>query len=97
MNVAMLYVISYDISVDRRRARVAKLLEGFGQRVQYSVFECDLTESQYAALKRKLQRVLKSDEGDSLRTYRLCATCVKTVVVEGNGPPVERSVDVYII
>jgi len=93
----MLYVISYDIPVDRRRAKIAKLLEGFGQRVQYSVFECDLTEPEYAALKRKLQRALKPAEGDSLRTYRLCAACVKTVVVEGAGPPVERSVDVYII
>jgi len=95
--VAMLYVISYDISVDRRRNKVAKLLEGFGQRVQYSVFECDLTEAQYAALQRKLRRWLKPGEGDSLRTYRLCAACVKTVVVEGPGPAVERSVDVYII
>src|SRR6266511_1773180 len=60
MDVAMLYVISYDISVDRRRARVAKLLEGFGQRVQYSVFECDLTESQYAVLQRNLRRMLRA-------------------------------------
>lgn len=93
----MLYVISYDIPIDRRRAKVAKLLEGFGQRVQYSVFECDLTEPQYLALQRKLHRLLKPAEGDSLRTYRLCASCIRAVVVEGSGPPVERSADVYII
>lgn len=43
----MLYLISYDIAVDKRRTKIAKLLEGFGQRVQYSVFECDLTTKQY--------------------------------------------------
>ena len=93
----MLYVISYDISIDRRRARVAKLLEGFGQRVQRSVFECDLTERQYAVLERKLRRLLKQAEGDSLRTYRLCASCVKQVQIEGAGPPVEQSAEVYIV
>jgi CRISPR-associated protein Cas2 len=93
----MLYVISYDISVDKRRTRIAKLLEGYGQRVQWSVFECDLTERQYAALRKRLARILKPDEGDSLRTYRLCAACAREVLVEGHGPPVERSEDVYLV
>ncbi len=34
-----LYLISYDITADNRRNALAKLLEGFGSRVQYSVFE----------------------------------------------------------
>ena len=93
----MLYLISYDISVDRRRTRIAKILTGFGQRVQYSVFECDLDLNQYEALWRKLVRTLQPDEGDSLRVYRLCAACVPNVVIVGAGPPVERSPVVYIV
>ncbi|HWQ12857.1 MAG TPA: CRISPR-associated endonuclease Cas2 [Roseiflexaceae bacterium] len=93
----MLYVVAYDIPVDRRRARVAKVLEGFGQRVQGSVFECDLTDRQYAALRRRLAKLIRAGEGDSLRTYRLCASCATTVEVVGSGPPVETSVDTYII
>lgn len=93
----MLYVLSYDISVDKRRTKLAKLLEGFGQRVQYSVFECDLTDRQFAVLWRKLQRILKPEEHDSLRIYRLCATCTSTIQVIGSGPPVESSVDVLIV
>ena len=92
----MLYIISYDISVDKRRIKLAKLLEGFGQRVQYSVFECDLSEAQYQKLVKKLNRLLCPDEGDSLRTYRLCATCSTTVTIVGKGPPIETSPDVYI-
>jgi CRISPR-associated protein Cas2 len=93
----MLYLISYDISVDRRRTKVAKLLEGFGQRVLESVFECDLEAKQYSALRQKLARRLRPEEGDRLRIYRLCAGCTAQIEVIGAGPPVEQSLDVYII
>ncbi|WP_129678148.1 CRISPR-associated endonuclease Cas2 [Candidatus Chloroploca sp. Khr17] len=93
----MLYLISYDISIDRRRTRIAKILEGFGQRVQYSVFECDLEASQYQALWKKLARTIQPDEGDNLRIYRLCATCASTIAVIGSGPPVETSPDFYLV
>jgi CRISPR-associated protein Cas2 len=93
----MLYVVSYDMSVDKRRTKLAKLLEGFGQRVQYSVFECDLTTAQFAVLWRKVQRIIKPDEGDSVRVYRLCGTCVQQVQVVGNGPAIEQTVDVLVV
>lgn len=93
----MLYLITYDISVDKRRTKLAKLLEGFGQRVQESVFECDLTEREYKALDRRMKRVLKLDDGDNVRIYRLCGNCAGGVAVLGGGPPVEKSPDIYII
>ena len=43
----MFYVISYDIPDDRRRGQLAKVLKGFGTRVQYSVFEAHLNRTQY--------------------------------------------------
>ena len=39
-----MYVVSYDISSDRLRNKVARTLEGYGTRIQYSVFECKLSE-----------------------------------------------------
>ncbi len=93
----MLYVVSYDITNDRRRAKIARLLEGFGQRVQYSVFECELTDAHYQVLKKKYLRILKVDEGDSVRVYRLCKTCVQAAEVQGDGPPFETSLDVYVV
>ena len=39
-------MIAYDISEDRIRYRVAKILENYGTRVQYSVFECKLREQE---------------------------------------------------
>ena len=49
-----MYLVSYDITPNRLRNKVAKTLEGFGKRVQYSVFECDLTEKRYEELYEKL-------------------------------------------
>lgn len=39
------YLVCYDISDDKRLARVAKAMKGFGDRVQFSVFECQLTKA----------------------------------------------------
>lgn len=38
------YIVTYDITDDRRRAAVYKCLRGFGDHLQYSVFRCDLIE-----------------------------------------------------
>ncbi|MBR8835369.1 MAG: CRISPR-associated endonuclease Cas2 [Stigonema ocellatum SAG 48.90 = DSM 106950] len=40
-----LYVVAYDVPCDKRRKKISDLLEGYGQRVQYSVFECLLTQN----------------------------------------------------
>lgn len=38
------YIVTYDITDDRRRTAVYKRLRGFGDHLQYSVFRCDLVE-----------------------------------------------------
>lgn len=79
----MRIVISYDISNDKRRRLVAKLMEGHGYRVQYSVFECDLTEKQLRALQKQLRRLVKTKEMDSIRFYPLPADAVEKIEVMG--------------
>lgn len=49
------YVIAYDLTGDRERDRLSKVLEGFGVRAQKSVFECRLTKSGEATLRRKIE------------------------------------------
>ncbi len=91
----MFVLVAYDISDDRRRTRVMKLLQGYGQRVQYSVFECDLTPQQYAALRRELRSRLH-DRADSVRYYTLCRACVATVEA-ANSPAVATSPSLYVV
>lgn len=76
-------LISYDIADDRERGKVATLLEAHGTRVQYSVFECNLSETQLANLKKKLAPHVKPE--DSIRFYRLCRECVGRVDILGAG------------
>ncbi len=80
----MRWVISYDIVDDRRRRRLAHILESWGIRVQYSIFECDLTPKDQRSLSGLLQACLDV-ETDSLRWYPLCNNCLIKVASLGSG------------
>ena len=92
----MLVVICYDIPNNNRRTKVGKMLEGFGSRVQKSVFECDLTARQFDRLKARLNRLIKPEE-DNLRYYTLCAQCVPRIHLVGAGPPVEETQLYFVV
>ncbi len=84
-----LYVVAYDIPDDRRSTRVHKILSGFGQWSQYSLFECHLTRKQLVQLQDKLERHLKPEE-DSVRFYYICESCVAKADTVGGAPPQEE-------
>ena len=70
----MLTVIAYDIVDDRRRTRVSTLLEDYGRRVNYSVFECELAGQEFARLSAELARLIDG-RSDHIVVYRLCEGC----------------------
>jgi len=80
----MFYIVSYDIPDTPRRTRIAKILEDFGDRVQYSVFECLLEKELLEKMVDRLEKVVKAEE-DSVRVYALCANCEKVIKVIGQG------------
>lgn len=80
----MFMLVSYDIRDIKRLPKVAKLMEGYGDRVQYSVFECLLTERQLQELQRRLKRLIDPDS-DSVRFYRLCESCKEGITILGQG------------
>jgi CRISPR-associated protein Cas2 len=82
------YLIAYDMSNDRRRTKVHRLLCGYGAWTQYSLFECWLTRSQMLELRMRLEALLKAEE-DSVRIYALCGTCQNKVVTIGSPRPQE--------
>lgn len=77
-------VVSYDITDDRRRTKVMKTLAGYGQRVQYSVFECEVRPAQVDELQRRLRRIIRPEQ-DSVRFYPLCEECLGKVITLGIG------------
>lgn len=82
--IFMRFVISYDISNDKRRRKVAQIMEGVGYRVQYSVFECDLNKKKLTQLKRRLQPLVNAKEMDSIRFYPLPADAAANIQVIGH-------------
>lgn len=92
----MFILISYDIPDDKRRAKLAKRLLNYGDRVQYSVFECNLTDKQLRQLRNEIAKVIKEAE-DSVRIYRLCGGCVAQIVALGQAPPPGEDPEVYIV
>lgn len=62
-------IVIYDISSNKKRLRLFKLLKSYGFRVQKSAFEAELKKSSYAELLEKLSRF--GNEHDSVRIYRI--------------------------
>lgn len=91
----MRYLICYDIPDDRRRGKVARVLEDMGDRVQYSVFEAQLDADQYAAMMVRLQGIVERHE-DSIRLYPLCARCSDSLEILGTGISMALE-DVWIV
>lgn len=73
-------LVVYDISSDKRRTKLHNALLDFGTPVQYSVFECLLTEKEQERMKKKVMKVIRP-KIDQVRFYHICAECLKRVEV----------------
>ena len=80
-------LVAYDVNTQspegvRRLRHVAKICEGFGQRVQDSVFECSVGPADMERFRIRLLRVIVPLE-DSLRIYKLHSKREEVVEVHG--------------
>ena len=69
-----LCVIAYDIADARRRNRIIKVIEPFGRRVNYSVFECMFTDAQFEKIRTRIERIVVKGE-DCVAIYPICLNC----------------------
>jgi CRISPR-associated protein Cas2 len=86
----LLILISYDVAVEgtagkRRLRRVARACQDFGQRVQLSVFECEVDPAQWTALRARLMKEI-DPKSDSLRFYNLGSNWRRRVEHVGAKP-----------
>jgi CRISPR-associated protein Cas2 len=89
----MLVLITYDVSTvekagQRRLRRAARACEDYGVRVQKSVFECQVGQTEWASLRDRLLREIKPEE-DSLRFYYLDEKAVQRTEHHGVGKPLD--------
>ena len=86
----MMVLISYDVSTEsgdgkRRLRRVARACKDYGQRVQFSVFECEIDPAQWVKLRARLLSEI-DPKTDSLRFYQLGANWKPRVEHVGAKP-----------
>ncbi len=60
------YLVCYDITNDKRLRRVFRLCRDYGEHLQYSIFECDLTRQERAEMEAKLNEMIHHDEDQVL-------------------------------
>ena len=87
MNQEQLWVIAYDSPSNKRRRKLAKLLEGYGVRMQWSVFECRLRPHQLGRLRHGLERI--AEPPDRIRLWSLPQ---RAVAAEQMGREVEVTI-----
>ncbi len=78
------YIIVYDITDDKRRLDVFKLMKNYAMPVQYSVFEAELTAENLVRLRYGLERVMNNKE-DSIIFYRQCKKCRQDAIRLGKS------------
>jgi CRISPR-associated protein Cas2 len=77
------HLVSYDVRDPKRLRQVAKLLESYGSRVQYSVFRCRLDVEMLERLHWQLSQVM--EDVDDLLVIPLCNHCAARVAEHSTG------------
>ncbi|MBC7823918.1 MAG: CRISPR-associated endonuclease Cas2 [Candidatus Parcubacteria bacterium] len=82
----MLVLVVYDIADDKRRLKLSNFLEGYGRRVQESVFECFLGLDEMRKLHQKVKKRVKESE-DNVRFYWISQDALSRVLTIGSPLP----------
>jgi len=91
----MFVMISYDVVEDKKRLKLMKFLKDYGNRIQKSVFECNLSPKTYDQVKSRLEEIINKRK-DRVRYYRMCKGCVDKVEISGWGEVTEEEEFVLI-
>jgi len=78
----MIFLITYDITDNKRREKLSKFLEEIGVRLQYSVFECRINPKHLKNIKSEITKKINIAK-DSVLIYQICASCVKSKIQIG--------------
>jgi CRISPR-associated protein Cas2 len=83
MNHIKHYLVCYDIVDDKRRYKIDRLLAGFGERIQLSIYECRLTKGEVQQLTSQIAELIAND--DNVQVYPNCQWCCNKRVAQGEA------------
>lgn len=86
--MALTVVLAYDIAADSRRTRLAAALEGWGYRIQESVFSLRLEDDELGQVRACVDEIIDADD-DVVHIYPLCAACLARGEVHGTAPDLD--------
>ena len=78
------YIVAYDIKDNQRRTKVFKIMRNFGTRVQFSVFECIISDEILKKMIEKIKAEIDQSE-DSVRIYLIPKSAKKSIKIIGVG------------
>ena len=86
-------VVAYDIKEDRKRARVSKILEKYGIRVNFSVFECMFTDIQLLQVQEKIKKILDK-RSDTVIYYPICVNWYTKIIYQPAHRQTSRTIEI---
>ncbi len=89
------YLVTYDIREPKRLRKVAKHLEGYGERIQFSVFRCRLTVRELERMRWELTQ--KMEKEDDLLIVGLCPRCALRVTEKKGEERWKEPVNTFVI
>ena len=83
MSVRHWHLIAYDIRDSKRLRKVAKKLEGYGERIQFSIFRCRLDKLSLEKLRWELSEIMGPE--DALLVMPICEQCSSKIPLHSTG------------
>lgn len=94
-------IVSYDIAVTKYRTELSKILKFYGERIQLSVFEFEVKNSEYNEMIRNIREFYSNyikycryksieDKRRSIRIYLLCESCSKSVIAMDDNKNIKK-------
>ncbi|QLA19340.1 CRISPR-associated endonuclease Cas2 [Desulfolutivibrio sulfoxidireducens] len=72
-------VAAYDISAPRRLTKVARIMKDYGERIQYSIFEMEISPDRFTQLVKRVSAVLDPDV-DGVKYFEICERCLASAI-----------------
>lgn len=89
-------LVAYDIADPKRLQRIAKVMKDYGQRVQKSIFEVEVTPRQFSVMKWRTEAEMVPSE-DGVKYFPLCGRCCDTVITYGRNMRIEEQGSYLIV
>lgn len=86
-------IVAYDIQDDRSRSRISKVLERYGVRINFSVFECMFTDIQFLQVQAKVEKFVNK-HSDTVIYYPICVNCYTKIIYQPKRKQVMKAIEI---